>query len=364
MSLRQPPLYPVHADNGASFTDFGGWEMPVEFDGIRAEHNAVRTDVGIFDVSHMGQLEITGPDAAVLTDRLVTNTVMDMSVGAGRYNAILNDDGHMIEDIILYRLPDADGTERYLAIPNAGNDELVAERWRSYRAQWGLDATVSVVTEEYAMVAVQGPNAPPAVDAVTADDVQSLDRYEGMWTSIDGTDMWVARTGYTGEDGFEIAGPATAAESLWMAFDGVQPCGLGCRDTLRMEAGFLLSGQDFHPENQPVTPIEAQIGFAVDVDHEFIGRDVCARQLAEGCDKQFVGLKLTDRGVPRHGYTIVTPDGKEIGEVTSGTMSPTLEEPIGLGYVRTPYATVGTDVDIMIRGSPKRATVTSHRFLQ
>lgn len=363
MSLQKPPLYAVHDELGASFTDFGGWEMPVEFDDIRTEHSAVREDVGIFDVSHMGQIEVTGPDAAELNANLVTNAVDEMDIGQGRYSAILNEDGHMIEDIIFYRLPDQDGEERYLGVPNAGNDEMIADRWRSYRDELGLDADVTITTEDYAMVAVQGPNAPEHVDAATEEDVLSLGRYEGMWATINGAEMWVARTGYTGEDGFEIAGPADKAESLWNAFDGVTPCGLGCRDTLRLEAGLLLSGQDFHPEEMPVTPIEAKLSFAVDLDHDFVGKDICADQIQNGTEKQLIGLKLNDRGVPRHGYTIESTDGEEIGEVTSGTMAPTLGEAIGLGYVDSSYAEEGTDINVMVRGNPKSATITSHRFL-
>ncbi len=363
MSLTRPPLYAAHDDAGASFTDFGGWEMPVEFDGIRTEHQAVREDAGIFDVSHMGQVRITGPDAAELNGRLLTNKVYDMDVGEGRYNGMLNENGHLIEDVIVYRQPDIDGTERYLAVPNVGHDEMMAERWRTHRDEWGLDADVEIATTDYAMVAVQGPNAPEYVDAATEEDVLDLSRYSAQFATIDGVEMWTARTGYTGEDGFEIAGPVDEAETLLGAFDDVQPCGLGARDTLRMEYGLLLSGQDFHPEDTPVTPYEAQIGFAVDLDHEFVGRDVCQEQAENGTEKEFVGLKLNDRGVPRHGYSIESTDGDEIGEVTSGTMAPTIGDAIGLGYVDSDYAEPGTEVNIMIRDSPKSATIESHRFL-
>ena len=363
MSLTRPPLYAVHEDNGASFTGFGGWDMPVEFDGIRTEHQAVREDVGIFDVSHMGQVRITGPDAAELNGRLLTNKVHSMEIGEGRYNGMLNEEGNLIEDTIVYRQPDADGTEQYLAVPNVGNDEMMADRWRAHRDEWGLDADIEIETEDYAMVAVQGPNAPEQVDAATDEDVLDVGRYSGTYATIDGVEMWVARTGYTGEDGFEIAGPVAEAETLWNAFDDVQHCGLGARDTLRMEYGLLLSGQDFDPEETPATPYEAKIGFAVDLDHEFVGRDVLQQQQEEGVDKEFVGLKLNDRGVPRHGYPIESPDGDEIGTVTSGTMAPTIGEAIGLGYVDTDYAEPGTDVNIMIRDAPKSATIESHRFL-
>lgn len=362
MSLIQPPLYEVHAEHTDSFTDFGGWEMPVEFSDIATEHEAVRDDVGIFDVSHMGQMVISGPDAAELNASLVTNAVGDMDVGESRYNLIPNSDGHIMEDTIIYRLPDEDGKEKYLAIPNAGNDQKMYQRWTGYRDGAGLDADVEVVTKDWAMVAVQGPNAVDLIEEHVA-DAADMDYYSGQWADIDGVEMWVARTGYTGEDGFEIAGPADEAETLWNAFDDAEPCGLGCRDTLRMEAGLHLSGQDFNHETMPVTPLEAGLSFAVDMDHDFVGKDVLEQQQDEGLPSEFVGLTMNDRGVPRTGYPIESTDGEEIGEVTSGTMAPTLGEAIGMGYVDSDYAEKGTDVNIIVRGREKSATITSHRFL-
>lgn len=338
--------------------------MPVEFDGIRQEHHAVREHVGVFDVSHMGQFRVTGPDAAELSNRLFTNDTADMTVGDGAYGAVLREDGAMIDDLIIYRLPDDDKTPQFLAVPNVGNDQQMVDRWRQFRDELGLDAEISRETDQWAMFAVQGPDAPAAVQAATTDDVTELDRFQAQWTTVGDVDVWVARTGYTGEDGFELLAAADRAEQLWTPFTEFQACGLGARDTLRIEAGLLLSGQDFDPEDQPVTPIEAGIEFAVDFETEFVGRDACLAQRSTGPERRFTGVKLRDRGVPRHGYTITTPDGDPIGEVTSGTMSPTLEEPIGLGYVESAYADPETPVQVMVRDRPKDAVISSPRFLQ
>jgi len=362
MGLRKPPLYDVHADAGATFTEFGGWDMPVEYDSIKAEHAAVRESVGIFDVSHMSELEVSGPDATALMQRLTTNDVTALEPGDSQYSAIVNDEGVIVDDTVVYRLPDRD--ERvYLFIPNAGHDEEMFDRWTSFRDEWGLDATVENVTEEWAMFAVQGPDA---LDSVTdaAPDAALGDRskFQATFADVAGVECWVARTGYTGEDGFEVLCPWDDAETVWAALDAT-PCGLGSRDTLRMEMGYLLSGQDFDPETEPRTPYEAGIGFVVDLDTEFVGRDALERQREAGVDETFVGFTLLDRGVPRHGYDIADADGEVIGVVTSGTMSPTLSEPIGLGYVPVEYADDETEISVLVRGREKRAVIVTPPFI-
>jgi len=363
MGLRTPPLYGRHEDRGASFTEFGGWDMPVDFDGIQEEHAAVREAAGVFDVSHMGEVEVSGPDAERLMQRLTTNDVSALDPGDAQYAAITDDDGVMLDDTVVYRLPD-DWDAEFLFVPNAGHDEEAHERWTTYRDEEGLDATVENVTDDYGMVAVQGPDAPDLVAARAGEDVLDLSMFEATSTDVAGVDALVANTGYTGEAGFEVVFPADGAGAVWDAFaNDCQPCGLGARDTLRMEYGFLLSGQDFHPEDNPRTPLEAGIGFVVDLDTDFVGRDAIAAQKEAGPDQAFVGLTLDERGVPRHGYAITTPDGDEIGEVTSGTMSPTLDEPIGLGYVDAEYADDGTSVHVQVRGTGKQATITTPPFI-
>ncbi|WP_440764850.1 glycine cleavage system aminomethyltransferase GcvT [Natronorubrum sp. DTA7] len=365
MPLQTPPLRGVHADRGAKFTEFGGWDMPVEFDSIRTEHEAVRDDVGIFDVSHMGQIHVTGPDATELMQRLTSNDVGRLAVGDSQYAAITDEEGHIIDDTVVYRLPDDDeavGEPTYLFVPNAGTDESTHERWIGYRNEWDLEATVDNRTDEYAMFAVQGPNAADLVADVTEESVTDLSRFEARYGTIDDVRCWIARTGYTGEDGFELIVPWSAATEIWSLFD-CQPCGLGARDTLRIEAGLLLAGQDFDLESNPRTPYEAGIGFTVDLATEFVGRDALEQVNEDGVEERLVGFQLIDRGVPRHGYDITNTEGRVVGTVTSGTMSPSLEKAIGLGYVPTEYAEPGTTLQVVVRGQSKKARVETTPFI-
>jgi aminomethyltransferase len=361
MARRNPPLRERHADRGATFTEFGGWDMPVEFDSIRDEHAAVRGSAGVFDVSHMSEIAVAGPDATELMQRLTTNDVTHLSPGDSQYAMIPDESGVVLDDTVVYDRPDAEG---YLFVPNAGHDAEMYDRWVDHRDEWGLDAEVENATESFAMFAVQGPDSPTHVAEATTDDFdpRDLSRFEVAAASVAGVDCLLARTGYTGEDGFEILTPWDDAAAVWDAFD-VQPCGLGARDTLRIEMGYLLSGQDFDPVEEPRTPYEAGVGFTVDLDTDFVGRDALAAQQPAGVDDRFVGLKLLDRGVPRHGYEVTDADGDVVGTVTSGTMSPTLNEPIALTYLPTALADPGTDVDVVVRGDGKRARVTALPFL-
>jgi aminomethyltransferase len=378
MPLRTPPLRAVHAERGAKFTEFGGWDMPVEFDSIRTEHAAVRASAGIFDVSHMGEIAVSGPDAAALTQRLTTNDVTALDPGEAQYAMLTDDEGTIVDDTVVYRLP-ASRQHEFLFVPNAGHDEEAHDRWTTHRDAWDLDARVYNATEDYAMFALQGPDAEALLaDAVAEGDtasVRDLARFGIADLAVAGVDCLVARTGYTGEDGFEILCPWGDAETVWTAVahgavadadgddTGVQPCGLGARDTLRIEMGYLLSGQDFDPETEPRNPYEAGVGFTVKLDTEFLGRDALERIDAEGVEEKLVGLRLIDRGVPRHGYDVTNTDDKVIGQVTSGTMSPTLEEPIGLAYLPVEYTDPGTTVRVVVRGESKKAQTRTLPFL-
>jgi aminomethyltransferase len=359
MTLRQSPLVEVYDD--PTLTNFGGWEMPVEFDSIRVEHTAVREAAGKFDVSHMGQVTITGPDALELTQRLTTNDVAALAPGEAQYAGITNEDGILLDDTVVYRLP-ADTEDDYLFIPNAGHDGEMTERWASHREEWGLTATVTNRTQEYMMVALQGPDAQALLSERTDLPLDTLGRFEVASGVVAGVDALVARTGYTGEDGFEILCPAADATTVWTALN-CQPCGLGARDTLRLEMGFLLSGEEFHPRDEPRTPYEADIDWTVALDTDFVGRDALQSQERDGNDEQLVGLELLDRGVPRHGYEVTDAEGEPLGHVTSGTMSPTLGAPIALAYLPTEYVAPGTAVRVVIRGEPKEARTRATPFI-
>jgi len=365
MSLRRPPLHAVHDERGATFTDFGGWEMPVEFDSIRTEHAAVRESAGIFDVSHMGEITVTGPDAKRLMQRLTTNDVGALDPGEAQYAMITDADGIIIDDTVVYNLP-SERDEDYLFVPNAGHDEDAEQRWVDHREKRGLDATVSNRTGEYAMLALQGPDAEalllPGLADEDRDTVAGLSRFAVTEATVAGVDSLVARTGYTGEDGFELIVPWGDAETVWNALE-CQPCGLGARDTLRIEMGFLLSGQDFDHEENPRNPYEAGVGFTVKLDTEFVGRDALEGVDVEGPGEKLTGIELVDRGVPRHGYAVTTPDGDHLGEITSGTMSPTLGDPIGMAYLPVEYRDPGTSVRVVVRGEPKKAQTTAMPFL-
>lgn len=354
---RRSPLSEVHTDENASVTTFGGWEMPVEFDSIRTEHEAVRDSVGKFDVSHMGEIEVRGPDAAELTQRLTTNDVTALSPGEGQYAAITDERGVMLDDTVVYNRPDSEG---YLFVPNAGHDRAMGERFRSHAGEWDLDCTVENTTEQWAMIAVQGPESKACVETAT-DSTVELGRFEIGAVNVAGVDSLCSRSGYTGEDGFEVLAPWDGIKQVWNAVE-CQPCGLGARDTLRLEQGFLLSGQDFDPESNPRTPFEANIGFAVDLETDFVGRDALIDHTTP--DEQFVGIELTERGVPRNGYAIENTEGERIGTVTSGTLSPTLSVPIGLGYVPTAYTEPETQLRVVIRGDRKAGLIKNPPFEQ
>jgi aminomethyltransferase len=361
MPLRTPPLYDAHERAGAKMTEFGGWDMPVDFGSIREEHAAVRESVGKFDVSHMGEIEVSGPDAGELVGRLVTADVASLDAGRARYAMITDVDGIVLDDTVVYCAPDEDTD--YLFVPNAGHDAEMAERWETHCETWGLDAEVHNATDELAMIAVQGPDAEDLVAARSDDPdaVRALSRFGHARVTLAGADCLLSRTGYTGEDGFEVVPAWGEAERVWEALD-CAPCGLGARDTLRIEMGYLLSGQDFDPESDPRTPYEAGVGWTVDLDSEFVGRDALAA--ATDPEEVLAGLRLGERGVPRHGYDVVDAEDHIVGTVTSGILSPTLDAPIALAYLPTELAAPGSDLGVVIRGERKRATTVETPFLE
>lgn len=361
MSSKRTPLYESHRQAGADFTDFGGWEMPVSFDSIQSEHRAVREAVGLFDVSHMGQLVVDGPEAETLLHRLTPSDVRGLQPGEALYSCFLRSDGVIIDDIVVYDHP---SEREYVVVPNAGHDEDLSERLREHADRWGLDVAVENRTAETGMVAVQGPQAVSRLDEEADKRIGELDPFTVTDTRIDDVECLVARTGYTGEDGVEIIFADEDATAITELFDEVQRCGLGARDTLRLEAGLLLSGQDFHPDEEPHDPIEAGIGFAVDLDDEdFVGRSAVERPMEGEVDERIVGLRLKERAIARHGHRILA-DGDSVGRVTSGTMSPTLGVPIALGYVDPDVAASGTELAVSIRDRSVEATVVDTPFLE
>lgn len=359
--VRSPPLHSVHEALDARTTEFGGWTMPVRYGSTKEEHHAVRESVGVFDVSHMGRVRVTGDGAVELTDRLTTNDVSGLEVGEAQYSLVVDEEGFIVDDVLVYRMAGDD----VLFVPNAGHDDLMVERWRSYSDDRGLEADVENSTEDTAMLAVQGPDSRSAVEAIAEDlgvgSLDALDRFDWTCGRFAGAGGVVSRTGYTGEEGFELVVAAEDAEDVWRALDAT-PCGLAARDTLRLEMGFLLSGNEFDRDDNLRTPWEAGVGFVVDLDGEFVGRDALAEK-RDDVDEALVGFVLEERGVPRHGYSIEV-DGDHVGEVTSGTMSPTLEEPIGLGYVEIVYAEEGTEIQVVVRDERKKATVVRPPFLE
>ena len=358
MIPRLSPLTLFHEEMGAKFTTFGGWKMPIRFGSIIEEHNCVRTSVGKFDVSHMGQIFLDGTDAEYLTNKLVSNNVTRLKDNQAQYAMITDHRGVILDDTLVYR----NSSDSFMFIPNAGHDEEMFLRWTHFRDEWDLDVTIKNSTSETAMFAIQGPTAVDSIEALSSDTISDLKRFTTTVTTIAGIPCTVSRTGYTGEDGFELLLHSSDAVTLWKALD-FPSCGLGSRDTLRTEMGFLLSGQDFNHHKNPRNPFEAGVDFTVDLNQNFIGRDALLKLRSEELDFNFIGFSLLERSIPRPGSAILNEAGEQIGLVTSGTLSPTLNIPIGLGYVPPSYSSIGDSLQISIRNSLKPAMICSTPFI-
>ena len=357
---RHGPLEDVHRALGARLGPFGGWLMPIEYDGTLAEHRAVRERVGLFDVSHLGLVHVRGPGAFELLQRTFSNDLARIGDGGAQYELLLNERGGIEEDLLVYRL----AAERFAAVPNAANAERVAGLLAEGAGTRSPAAVVEPV-EERCILAVQGPRALEVVGALFA-EAAGLPYLGCAEVRYGGSELILARTGYTGERGFELLGPASVAHRLWEdlleaggAF-GIAPCGLGARDVLRLEMGYPLCGQDLLPDR---TPIEAGLTWAVALDKpELPGREVLLRQRAEGPPSRLLGLRTRDRRhIPRHGQRVLV-GGEVIGELTSGTFSPTLGVGIAMGYLR-PDLGPGDDVEIDIRGRAAPAEVVRPPFV-
>ncbi|MGX2994384.1 glycine cleavage system aminomethyltransferase GcvT [Streptomyces sp. JNUCC 64] len=355
---RRTALDALHRSLGATMTDFAGWDMPLRYGSERDEHQAVRTRAGLFDLSHMGEITVTGPGAVRLLDHALVGNIGTIGAGRARYTMICREDGGILDDLIVYRT----GETEYLVVANAGNAQTVLDALRERAA--GFDAEVRDDRDAYALIAVQGPESPGILKAVTDADLDGLKYYAGLPGTVAGVPALIARTGYTGEDGFELFVAPEHAERVWTALTeagapvGLVPCGLSCRDTLRLEAGMPLYG---HELTTALTPFDAGLGRVVKFEKEgdFVGRaalEAAAAKAAAHPPRKLVGLVAEGRRVPRAGFAVVA-DGAVIGEVTSGAPSPTLGEPIAMAYVDAAHAepgAVGVGVDIRGTHEPYR----------
>jgi aminomethyltransferase len=366
--MKRTPLYQEHLAAGARMVEFAGWEMPIQYSGIIEEHFHVRKECGVFDVSHMGDLLIKGPQAAIQLDGLLTNPISKAPVGKAVYGHLLNTDGQIIDDVITYHISEG----QYLMVPNASNVDRVRE-WVRMNTR---DLEIADLSTRLACLAVQGPLAEVIMQGMCSTDLSTLKRFQGRFAFLsgksshfladhfaikgEGVGCYIARTGYTGEDGFEALVEDRDAAWLWnrlLQTGKVRPIGLGARDTLRLEMGYLLSGTDFDGSQ---TSLQTGPPWVVKMDHPFIGRDVLILQKERKYDV-LVALKLAGKGVPRHGYPIMH-SGKIVGKVTSGNMSPCLKEGIALGYVPQKLAAIGTELAVQIRQEAVPALVVELPF--
>ncbi len=355
------PLYDEHVRLGAKVIPFGGWLMPVQYSSIMEEHGAVRTAVGVFDISHMGELFASGPRAGEWLNTMLTNNVAKLEVGTGQYTFLLNDDAGIIDDLIIYRIED----EKFLLVVNASRIEDDFGWLQSHLPGSTPPATTDVQLEnrsdEYAGLAIQGPRVGELFQAVFGDGKEMPARNQIAKFELGGAPIWVARTGYTGEDGIEVFFAAAEAPRIWNEILergkslGIRPCGLGARDTLRLEMCYPLNGSDLSPEHNP---LEAGLGFFVDLTKpKFSGREKLQREKEEGLSRRLVAFRMKGKGPPPRPHYRVFRDGAEAGEVTSGTLSPSLHYGIGMAYLTTPTPKPGEEIEIEIRGQKFPAVI-------
>ncbi|MEL6128963.1 MAG: glycine cleavage system aminomethyltransferase GcvT [Cyanobacteria bacterium J06628_4] len=353
MSLLHTPLYDLCVQANARMTAFSGWEMPVQFSSIKQEHAAVRTSVGLFDISHMGKFILTGDTVLRSLQQLVPSDLGKLSPGKAQYTVLLNPQGGIIDDLIIY-----DEGHQVTLIVNAAT----TTKDKSWLLEHLSGVELQDNSQNQALIAVQGPKAAATLQLVTDIDLSTIRRYHHAYGQVLGHKAFLARTGYTGEDGFEVMVNADGAADIWTALqeNGAEACGLGARDTLRLEAAMALYGQDI---NDATTPLEGGLSWLVHLDQvsDFMGRDVLAKQKADGVSRRLVGLQLDGRNIARHDYPIIQDD-KSVGIVTSGTLSPTLGYPVALAYVPPELAKVGTVVNVQIRQKTVPATVVKRPF--
>ncbi|WP_184663538.1 glycine cleavage system aminomethyltransferase GcvT [Texcoconibacillus texcoconensis] len=360
VSGNRTPLFDEYKNLNAKVIDFGGWDLPVQFSSIKEEHHAVRTNVGLFDVSHMGEIEVQGTGAEEFLQTVVTNDVSKLKVGGCQYTAMCYEDGGTVDDFLIYKRSE----DNFFLVVNAANTHKDYE-WLKTHAS--ADINIVDRSPEYGQLALQGPNAEKVLQTMTTVDLTQIRFFkfrEGV--DIAGVSALVSRTGYTGEDGFEIYCSWDDTSSLWREIlkagedVGIQPCGLGARDTLRFEANLALYGQEL---SEDITPVEAGIGFAVKTEKEsdFIGKSRLKWQKQNGPDRKLVGLEMVDKGIPRTGYSVYA-EGREIGFVTSGTQSPTLNKNVGLAIVDKNVSELDAVVEVQVRKRRLKAKVVKTPF--
>jgi len=358
-TLRKTPLFDLHERQGGRMVEFGGWAMPVQYRGIVEEHHAVRRRAGVFDVSHMGRLFVVGGDATQLLRRALTYDVARLAEGRGHYTMLCNEQGGIIDDPYLYRLDD----QRFLFVGNAGNAERDTEVGRAL-VEPGMDVELLDRQGSTVMLAVQGPQAPAQLARIVGQELLTIPKRGCTELPFMGYKLFASRTGYTGEDGFELATSVEAGRALWSRLidAGVEPCGLGARDTLRLEAALPLWGNDI---DESTNPYEAGLGWVVTLDSgaAFTGRDALARIKAAGVTRKLAHLRALDRGVIRDGCPVLR-HGERVGVVTSGSFSPTLGTSIAMAYLPVDLAAPGTELDVDVRGRVVRATVVRRPFVE
>lgn len=367
---RRTPLYSRHVALGARIVPFGGWEMPLQYAGIAAEHEAVRTAAGLFDVSHMGELELAGADAPAALQRVTANDAGRLEVGQAQYSALTTREGTVVDDLVIYRL----APDHFLLVVNAANVETDLRWIRDSLAAGGegkpSDAIVIDTSARYALLALQGPRAEAILQPLTGVELRAVPTFGFATGEVANARATIARTGYTGEDGFELLVAPAAADAVWTSVlgageeDGLVPAGLGARDTLRLEAGMRLHGQDM---DRTTTLLEAGLGWLVNWEKgPFIGREALAAERDAGPRRRLVGFEMIDRGIARHGCGVYAGDGDgaddAIGCVTSGTLTPHLKKAIGMAYVPAPLAKRDTELLIDVRGTRLRARVVRMPF--
>ncbi|MGN6395552.1 MAG: glycine cleavage system aminomethyltransferase GcvT [Mucilaginibacter sp.] len=359
--MKNTALTEVHIKEGAKMVPFAGYNMPVQYTGINAEHETVRTGVGVFDVSHMGEFIIKGDHALDLIQRVTSNDASKLYDGKVQYSCLPNLDGGIVDDLLVYRIDE----KTYMLVVNASNIE---KDWQWISKFNTMGAEMKNISDRTSLLAIQGPKAAAALQSLTAIDLASMEYYtfkKGTFAGIG--NVLVSATGYTGAGGFEIYFDNENAEHIWNAvFEagkpfGIKPIGLGARDTLRLEMGFCLYGNDI---DDTTSPLEAGLGWVTKFSKEFNNSDALQQQKADGLKRKLVGFEMIDRGIPRHDYDIEDADGNKIGRVTSGTQSPSLQKAIGMGYVDNAYAKEGTEIYISIRDNKVKAQVVKPPFIK